>query len=122
MKYIKGGNSDGRNFLNSNKNPYDIRSNNLLLTNQRGLTSNKLPIENSNLNGAINNKINVGKKNNTIKDNKNIQIVNQSNLNKNKSQKDDLIKVVKKMILNQKKIEKIKKELKKVLINIILEQ
>ena len=122
MKYIKGGNLDGRNFLNSNKNPYDIRSNNLLLTNQRGLTSNKLPIENSNLNGAINNKINVGKKNNTIKDNKNIQIVNQSNLNKNKSQKDDLIKVVKKMILNQKKIEKIKKELKKVLINIILEQ
>ena len=121
MKYIKGGNSDGRNFLNSNKNPYDIRSNNLLLTNQRGLTSNKLPMENSNLNGAINNKINVGKKNNTLMDNKNIQIVNQSNLNKNKSQKDDLIKVVKKMILNQKKIEKIKKELKKVLINIILE-
>ncbi len=95
MNYIKGSNLGGSNFLNSNQNPYDTRSNNLLLTSQRGLTSNTLLMGNSNLNGSNANKIKVGKKNNTIKDNKNIQIVNQSNLNKNKnkSQKDDLIKV-----------------------------
>ena len=96
MNYIKGSNLGGsNNFLNSNQNQYDTRSNNLLLTSQRGLTSNTLLMGNSNLNGSNANKINVVKKNNTIKDNKNIQIVNQSNLNKNKnkSQKDDLIKV-----------------------------
>ena len=35
------------------------------MANQRGLTSNTLLMGNSNLNGSNNNKINVGKKNNT---------------------------------------------------------
>ena len=94
MNYIKGNNLG--NFSPTNfQNPYDTKSNNLLLSSQRGISTNGLLMSGSNyLNGPNNfnkaNQINVAKKNNN-----NIQIVNKKGLNKNKAkkEKDDLIKV-----------------------------
>ena len=99
MNYIKGnnlGSSQNNNFLNPNQNPYDTRSNNLLLSSQRGITTNGLLMAGtSNFNGANSNQIRVGKKKNTNKSNKSIQIVNKNALNKNnnKKEKEDLVKV-----------------------------
>ena len=88
MNYIKNpnlvnGSSSPRNGFQS-QNPYDTRSNNLLLSSQRGLTTNGM----LSLNGTNSyyNKINATRKNSGR--NNGIQIVGKNTLNKNKPQKE----------------------------------
>ena len=88
MNYIKipntiNGNSSPNNGFQS-QNPYDTRSNNLLLSSQRGLTTNGMLSLNGN--NKYYNKVNNTRKNSNRSNG--IQIVGKNALNKNKPQKE----------------------------------
>ena len=91
MNYIK--NFQGNNFQIPNQNPipYDVRSNNFLLSSQKGIQPNALLMSSSNFGNTSTTKpappLQINKRNNTKK-NSGIQIVKNNILNKNKINSD----------------------------------
>ena len=99
MNYIKNaGNANANNL--QNPLPYDTRSNNYLLSSQRGIVNNGLLMSslltgNNYLNGKNDNKkaktIKVGKSKNASKNNVQVYNPNAIDINKSKNEKSDII-------------------------------